>query len=73
VDEPRPQPPPDEAPPVNDGRNEAAREEARHANALDDENGRERSLLDDPDAVESEDADLDEDRRYDATEEARRR
>jgi hypothetical protein len=58
VDEPRPQPPASEAPRVNDGRSEAARREAAHANALDDENVvRERSLFDDADAVEDEDED----------------
>jgi hypothetical protein len=70
VDEPRPQPPPNEAPTANDGRNEAERQEAQHANSLDDENVRERSL---PDEIEPEEADLDEDRRYQATEEARQR
>jgi hypothetical protein len=59
VDEPRPQPPASEAPFVNGGRNEAARQEAAHANALDDENGRERSLFDDADSVEPEDEESD--------------
>jgi hypothetical protein len=70
VDEPRPQPPASETSTVNDGRNEAARQEARHANSLDDENVRERSLLDDPNEVEDDedlDEDLDEDSAEDST------
>jgi hypothetical protein len=55
VDEPRPQPPPSEAPQVSDDRNESARQQAARASALDDENVRERSLFDDADTFGDED------------------
>jgi hypothetical protein len=48
IDEPRPQPPAEEKEDARKGRDDAARSEAAHANGLDDENGRDRSLFDLP-------------------------